>query len=322
MTCGSLPPGTGNGKAFVCDPKLLNRNEVTSTVKLKFFAINQQPILCIRQMSVRRKNNKLEFKKLDQQLKTKNAEGKEVVVSHTSNEIDRQVPELLGVSKAVLENVIFCHQEDSMWPFRDNATLKEIFDELFETTKFTKLYETLQKLLKDNKKKLKDEKSALDTSRVYYETLVSDMRSLQSIIEDIRKNMTQIKTEKKHKEMLQQALRQESFEEKMRVIEKEKTLNEYKLEEAKKIYNALLEELTDRDHPIDGMEKQGKMEFLEGLKGRLRQVEEYLDQTKGALELKQREYNELKEITVDFDVSEEKKEITRLVNYSNRRAQK
>ena len=269
MTCGSLPPGTGNGKAFVCDPKLVNRSEVTSTVKLKFFAINRQPILCVRQMSVKRKNNKLEFKKVDQQLKTKNAEGKEVTVSHSSNEIDRQVPELLGVSKAVLENVIFCHQEDSMWPFRDNATLKEIFDELFETTKFTKLYETLQRLLKDNKKRMKDEKSALDTSKVYYQTLVSDMKSLQTIIEDIRKNMALIKTEKKQKEMLQQALKQENFEEKMRVIEKEKTLNEYKVEEARKVWNSLIEELTDRTDEVDDIpEKSAKSQLLEILKER------------------------------------------------------
>lgn len=269
MTCGSLPPGTGNGKAFVTDPKLVNRSEVTSTVKLKFFAINKQPILCVRQMNVRRKNNKLEFKKMDQQLKTKNKDGKEITVSHSSNEIDRQVPELLGVSKAVLENVIFCHQEDSLWPFRDNATLKEIFDELFETTKFTKLYETLQKLLRDNKKKMKDEKSALDTSKVYYLTLVSDMKSLQSIIEDIRKNMAQIKAEKKVKESLQQSLKQDNFEEKLRVIEKEKALNEYKLEEARKIWALLIEELTERTDEIDDIPDMGEKKVIfEALKAR------------------------------------------------------
>lgn len=25
VTCGTLPPGTSNGKAFICDPKLVNR---------------------------------------------------------------------------------------------------------------------------------------------------------------------------------------------------------------------------------------------------------------------------------------------------------
>lgn len=314
MTCGSLPPGTSNGKAFVCDPKLVGRNEVASTVKLKFFAINRQPILCIRQMSVRRKNNKLEFKKVDQQLKTKNPQGTEVTVSHSSAEIDRQVPELLGVSRAVLENVIFCHQEDSMWPFRDNATLKEIFDELFETTKFTKLYETLQKLLRDNRRRLKDEKSSLDTARVYYETLVSDMRSLQTVVEDIRKNMGQIKIEKKQKEMLHQTIKSEDLAEKLQLTQSDKNLNQYKLDEAKKVFNALLEELTDRDHHIDDKDLNEKNLYLEDIKSRLQSLEDKIEKTKALIESQQKEYSDLKGITVDFDVSEEKKEITRLVS--------
>jgi len=62
-----------------------------------------------------------------------------VSINHTCAEIERQVPILLGVSKAVLEYVIFCHQEDSLWPFSDSNKLKQIFDELFDTTKFTKM---------------------------------------------------------------------------------------------------------------------------------------------------------------------------------------
>jgi DNA repair protein RAD50 len=44
----------------------------------------------------------------------------------------------MGVSNAILENVIFCHQEESLWPFSDQANLKKIFDEIFDTTKYTK----------------------------------------------------------------------------------------------------------------------------------------------------------------------------------------
>jgi len=55
-------------------------------------------------------------------------------ITHTCAEMERQVPELMGVSQAVLENVIFCHQEESLWPFAETATLKKIFDELFDTT--------------------------------------------------------------------------------------------------------------------------------------------------------------------------------------------
>lgn len=235
-------------------------------IKLKFFAINKQPILCMRKMSLRRKNNKLEFKKLEQILKTKNADDVDITVSHTPSEIDRQVPELLGVSKAVLENVIFCHQEDSLWPFKDNLTLKSIFDELFETTKFTKLYETLQRLYKDNKKKLKEEKSSLDHAKFGYESLVNDMKQLQGIIENIRRNMNEIKTEKKRKDQLQSSLRAENYEERLRLVVNSKNLNEYKLEELRKRVNHLLDKLTDVEHAkTDKLSLELRREFLSKL---------------------------------------------------------
>jgi DNA repair protein RAD50 len=49
--------------------------------------------------------------------------------------MDNEIPRLLGVSKAVLENVIFCHQEDSYWPLSEASVLKKKFDDIFEATK-------------------------------------------------------------------------------------------------------------------------------------------------------------------------------------------
>jgi DNA repair protein RAD50 len=50
--------------------------------------------------------------------------------------MDEEVPLLLGVSKAILENVIFCHQEDSSWPLSEPSALKKKFDDIFEATKW------------------------------------------------------------------------------------------------------------------------------------------------------------------------------------------
>lgn len=49
--------------------------------------------------------------------------------------LDEEVPKQLGVSKAILENVIFCHQEESNWPLSEPAALKKKFDDIFEATK-------------------------------------------------------------------------------------------------------------------------------------------------------------------------------------------
>ena len=40
--------------------------------------------------------------------------------------------------QAILENVIFVHQEESNWPLSDGATLKRHFDDIFAATKYTK----------------------------------------------------------------------------------------------------------------------------------------------------------------------------------------
>lgn len=50
--------------------------------------------------------------------------------------MDTEIPQLLGVSKAVLENVIFCHQEDSYWPLAEPSALKKKFDDIFEATRY------------------------------------------------------------------------------------------------------------------------------------------------------------------------------------------
>lgn len=36
---------------------------------------------------------------------------------------------------AILESVIFCHQEESNWPLQEGATLKKKFDDIFESTR-------------------------------------------------------------------------------------------------------------------------------------------------------------------------------------------
>lgn len=62
------------------------------------------------------------------------------VLSTKCAELDSEIPNLLGVSKAVLENVIFCHQEDSYWPLAEASVLKKKFDDIFEATKCVFLF--------------------------------------------------------------------------------------------------------------------------------------------------------------------------------------
>lgn len=49
--------------------------------------------------------------------------------------VDQEMISALGVSKPVLNNVIFCHQEESNWPLSEGKALKEKFDAIFAATK-------------------------------------------------------------------------------------------------------------------------------------------------------------------------------------------
>lgn len=71
-------------------------------------------------------------------------------------ELDKLVPEKLGVSPAVLDAVIFCHQDESLWPMSEPAALKKRFDEIFEAMKYTKVIDNLKSLRKRKGEELRE----------------------------------------------------------------------------------------------------------------------------------------------------------------------
>ncbi|KAL4163735.1 hypothetical protein KRP22_005163 [Phytophthora ramorum] len=130
---------------------------------------------------------------------------------------------MLGVSKAILESVIFCHQEDSNWPLREGAELKKRFDNIFESARYTKALEAIRKLKKARMDNAKDYKRDLDV-------LTVNMKTAEKIREKI--------------EIAQERLR-EATEEGEEVMEKiakaEETLDELQQlqQEVKKLHDQL-----------------------------------------------------------------------------------
>ncbi|KAK4696379.1 DNA repair protein RAD50, partial [Lecanoromycetidae sp. Uapishka_2] len=82
-------------------------------------------------------------------------DGERRSVSSRVAELDRLMPNYLGVSKAVLDNVIFCHQDESLWPMSESSTLKKKFDEIFEAQKYIKAIDNIKKVRKENNDNLK-----------------------------------------------------------------------------------------------------------------------------------------------------------------------
>ncbi|KAH8825323.1 AAA domain-containing protein [Flagelloscypha sp. PMI_526] len=164
-TTGDQPPNTRGG-AFVHDPKMANEKEVKAQVKLRFHAANGKRMLAVRNLSVSvKKTAGLTMKTLESILALADGEekgGKRGVISTKCAEMDSEIPQLLGVSKSVLENVIFCHQEDSYWPLAEPSILKKKFDDIFEATKYTKALDNIKALRKDRVAELKAEKERLE----------------------------------------------------------------------------------------------------------------------------------------------------------------
>lgn len=99
-------------------------------------------------------------------------------ISQRSIDVDKAVPQHMGISKAILENVIFVHQEDANWPLKESKILvrhrarvhttcrerhagiacarwsgcilqKEKFDDIFSATRYSKALDAIKKLRKE-----------------------------------------------------------------------------------------------------------------------------------------------------------------------------
>ena len=189
-TTGDQPPNTKGG-AFVHDPKLCGETEVKGQVKLKFRNVRNQTLVVTRSLqSSMKRGGKLEQKTLESLLVTTDpVTGEQVSISSRVSELDTEIPIQLGVSKAVLEDVIFCHQEDSQWPLSEPSILKKRFDDLFAATKYTKALDALRSSRKDLMNDLKVETQKLEYllhDRGKAQKIVSTMNTTKETLAEYR----------------------------------------------------------------------------------------------------------------------------------------
>lgn len=129
---GSFPPGNKSGQAFVHDPRSIGHSTVKAGVKLRFASKSGQQLVVARTMELTQRKNarNVTFKQLDGVLRMLDKDtGKKISQSHKCTELDKQIPGLMGISKPILDNVLFCHQEEASWPLMEGAVLKKRFDE-------------------------------------------------------------------------------------------------------------------------------------------------------------------------------------------------
>ncbi|XP_013403610.1 DNA repair protein RAD50 [Lingula anatina] len=148
-TTGEFPPGAGRGQAFVHDPKIANEPLVRGQVRLQFQDVQGKICIVQRTIEAQQKAKQITFRQLEGLITRKRADGSKVSTSSKCVEIDREMVQSLGVSKPILQNVIFCHQEDSNWPLSEGKALKQKFDDIFASTRYVKALDTIQKFKKE-----------------------------------------------------------------------------------------------------------------------------------------------------------------------------
>ncbi|XP_046898994.1 LOW QUALITY PROTEIN: DNA repair protein RAD50 [Hypomesus transpacificus] len=156
ITTGDFPPGS-KGSTFVHDPKDANETDVRAQIRLQFSDVNGDKVAVQRSMLSTQKGKKSEpaFKTLEGVI-TRIKHGEKVSLSSKCAELDREMVAALGVSKAVLNHVIFCHQEDSNWPLSEGKPLKQKFDDIFSATRYIKALEHLHQLRRTQASQVKE----------------------------------------------------------------------------------------------------------------------------------------------------------------------
>ncbi|OAA48552.1 DNA repaire protein UVS6 [Metarhizium rileyi] len=186
-TTGDLPPNSKGG-AFIHDPKLCGEKEVMAQVKLQFRSINDRQHVATRSLQLTVKKTTRSQKTLDCSLVVVN-NGERTTTSTRQAQLDEMIPERLGVSPAILDAVIFCHQDESLWPLSEPAALKKRFDEIFEALKYTKAIDNLKVLRKkhvEQLSKLQNDEVHNKANKDRGERAEKRMTGLQAEIEEAR----------------------------------------------------------------------------------------------------------------------------------------
>uniref|UniRef100_A0A452IZR2 Zinc-hook domain-containing protein n=1 Tax=Gopherus agassizii TaxID=38772 RepID=A0A452IZR2_9SAUR len=207
ISTGDFPPGT-KGHSFVHDPKVANETDVRAQIRLQFRDVTGELIAVQRSMVCTQKGKKTEFKTLEGII-TRTKHGEKVSLSSKCAEIDREMISALGVSKSVINNVIFCHQEESNWPLSEGRALKQKFDEIFSATRYIKALETLRqvrqkqslrvkecqtelKYLKQNKEKAREIQDHLSNREAQLAASKENVKSIENQLDPLKNRLAEI----------------------------------------------------------------------------------------------------------------------------------
>jgi len=184
LATGDMPPGS-KGNLFVHDPKVAGELEVRGQIKLKFRDVTGSPIVVTRTLVSQQKGKKVETRTMEGNI-MREVHGERRSLSSKCADLNREMISFLGVSKAVLDNVIFCHQEESNWPLSEGKVLKQKFDDIFAATRYIKALEAIRKFRQEQAQTVKEysiDLTHLKAKKEKAEEIANEMRETQGKVE-------------------------------------------------------------------------------------------------------------------------------------------
>lgn len=206
VTTGDVPPGSGRGQSFVHDPKMAREASVKGQVKLQFIGVGNTNTLKVisRSMEASQKLKNITIKTLDSTITTKNVDtGVQNQLSSKCADINAEMYNCLGVSRPILNYVIFCHQEDSNWPLEEGSKVKDKFDEIFNSAKYKNCLKNIKdvrkvemdktKIDKNNMEHYKSDKEYSDQKNNELKKKKAEMERIEEAVEKITENLEPLK---------------------------------------------------------------------------------------------------------------------------------
>ncbi|ODN01002.1 DNA repair protein RAD50 [Orchesella cincta] len=175
-----FPPNSAKGASFVNDPKLGNKCDAVAKVILDVENAKGDRITTTRRVkcTVKNKQGELSSTQLDATLTVKSAKGERKEINNKCADIKFEMCRVMGVSEAILNHVIFCHQEESCWPLEEGSKVKGKFDSIFNTVAYIKCVEQLVKEDKELQIKIKVEQEGLRFVIENRQTLIKKLKEL------------------------------------------------------------------------------------------------------------------------------------------------
>nr|XP_012218827.1 PREDICTED: DNA repair protein RAD50-like [Linepithema humile] len=183
-TTGQFPPGSNGGRSFIRNAALATTNSVRGVVTAKIIDAMGNTYTVSRTIASLKAGTKFKIVHNIVTRVGKDEKEKTSVINRCAD-VDTELCVALGVSKSILNYVIFCHQDEFNWPFDQGKVLKERFDEIFDSGKYNKALENISKLYKN----LQSDIRSLNAEKQTFKVLVSEVEDRETKLEEQKKRL-------------------------------------------------------------------------------------------------------------------------------------